>query len=66
MVRTMSHFHIIVNFGEGIPVDEQGPVMLAMEKALRERGIPAEVFKERVEDDSKLRNLMTLEMRDKL
>lgn len=55
----MNDFHVIVQFGKGIPSDAQGTVMLAMEKALREMGVPAEVFKETKPDDSKLRNKMT-------
>ena len=62
----MTDYHVIVKFGKGIPNDLQGVVMLAMEKSLRERGVPAEVFKETMPDDSKLRRLMTVEERAKL
>ena len=58
--------HIMINFGSAIPAGAQGEVMLAMEKALRQRGIPAEVFKETMGDDSKLRRSMTPEQRAKL
>lgn len=40
--------------------------MLAMEKMLRGMGIPAEVLKETMPDDSKLRSRMTPEERSKL
>ena len=58
--------HIIVDFGSAIPSDAQGPVMLAMEKRLREQGILAEVFKRTMPDDSKLRSRMTIEERKKV
>jgi len=59
-------FHVIVEFGSSIPPDAQGPVMLAMERCLREQGIPAEVFKPTRADDSKLRRSMTPEQRARL
>ena len=58
--------HVLVDFGEGIPYDAQGIVLLAMERALREMGLPAEVFKRTKPDDSKLRRSMTPEQRAKL
>lgn len=58
--------HVIVYFGSAIPASAQGDVMLAMEKSLRLKGIPAEVFKETMGDDSKLRRMMTPEQRAKL
>jgi hypothetical protein len=58
--------HVLIQFGSAIPASAQGDVMLAMEKSLRERGIPAEVFKETMGDDSKLRRAMTKEQRAKL
>jgi len=57
--RLMVEFEIVVKFGKGIPQDAQGPVMLAMEKSLRESGYPVCVFKETMPDDSKLRRSMT-------
>ena len=59
-------FHVIVDFGKGIPAAWQGRVMLAMERTLREAGIAAEVFKRTAPDDSKLRLKMTKEEREKL
>lgn len=59
-------FEVTVHFGEGIPGEAQGEVMLAMERSLREAGIPAEVYKDGVEDDSKLRRSMTPLERAKL
>ena len=60
------HFHVIMRFGAGFPASTQGEVMLDMEKALRKRGIPAEVFKDQMMDDIKLRRLMTPQERAKL
>ena len=57
---------VIVDFGKAIPSDEQGPVLLQMEMSLRERGIPAEVYKRTMPDDSKLRLKMTDDLRAKL
>lgn len=62
----MPNFHVIVKFGKGIPIDAQGPVMMAMEKALRAQKIPAEVFQDEKADDSKLRRNMTDEQRANL
>ena len=59
-------FHVIVKFGSGVPSDAQGVAMLHLEKELREMGLPAEVFKQSQEDDSKLRRNMTAEQRAKL
>lgn len=58
--------HVLIKFGPAIPASAQGEVMLAMEKSLRQRGILAEVFKETMGDDSKLRRSMTQEQRAKL
>lgn len=59
-------FHVTVHFGSGIVASVQGEVMLAMEKDLRKRGLPAEVFKDTMGDDSLLRNKMTKEQRARL
>ncbi len=61
-----AHHHVIVTFGASIPADMQGKTMLAMERTLREAGIPAEVFKATKPDDSKLRRNMTPAMREAL
>lgn len=58
--------HVLIDFGSAIPGSAQGSVMLALEKSLREMGIPAEVFKRTMADDSKLRRSMTQEQRDLL
>lgn len=58
--------HIIVKFGSGISGDEQGRAMLHMEKFLRERGVPAEVFKETKADDVRSRATLTIEERNNL
>lgn len=59
-------FHITVEFGKGIPADVQGRALLALEKMIREQGIPAEVFKHTRPDDSVLRSKMTPLERAKL
>ena len=51
---------------KGIPKEAEGPVMLHIEKVLRQMGYSAEVYKETKPDDSKLRSLMTVEQRAKL
>lgn len=63
---TLPPYHIVVQFGPGIPSDEQGRLMLAMEKNMRNRGIPAEVYKDTIADDSKLRREMTDAQRSRL
>ncbi len=62
----MTPNQVIVKFGKGISSDLQGRTMLQMEKTLREAGIEAEVFKETMADDSRLRSKMTVEERAKL
>ena len=58
---------VIVHFPEGIPGDAQGVALLAFEKHLRQlTGLDCRVFKERMEDDSTLRRLMTPEERKRL
>jgi len=59
-------YHVTIRFGAGIPNSTQGEVRLDLEKALRARGLPAEVFKDSMGDDSKLRRAMTPEQRAKL
>lgn len=59
--------HVIIKFGKGIPVDERGKVLLALEGSLRKStGLRIEVFQEARGDDSRLRALMTTEQRAKL
>jgi hypothetical protein len=63
----MNPLHIVVRFAEGIPLDAQGPVLLAMERSLREStGLDCRVYKDLKGDDSKLRVMMTVEQRAKL
>lgn len=62
----MSSHEVIVDFGKDIPPDLQGITLLQMERALRERGVAAEVFKRTAPDDSKLRLRMTTDERLKL
>ena len=57
---------MLVQFGSAIPNGAQAETMMAMEKSLRAKGIQAEVFKETMDDDSKLRRMMTPEQRAKL
>lgn len=60
--------HVVVHFGDGIPVAAHGPALLAFERELRrlEPDARAEVYKESAGDDSKLRAAMTPEQRAKL
>lgn len=62
----MPETNVIVDFGKDVPPDLQGRVLLQMERTLREQGVPAEVFKRTMPDDSKLRLRMTEEERAKL
>ena len=65
--QKITEFHVLVQFGSGIPSDAQGRAMLAMERHLRElTAAPVEVFKETMGDDSKLRRAMTPEQRARL
>ena len=59
--------HVEVKFGSGIEPDLQGQALLMLERFLRvQGGVNAEVFKETMTDDSKLRSNMTPEERAKL
>ncbi len=60
------HYHVTVRFGAGFLPSVQGEVMLDLEKMLRARGLPAEVYKDSMGDDSKLRRAMTPTQRDRL
>lgn len=65
--RHEGEHHITVTFGLGISSYAQGCAMLAFELHLRElTGLPCEVFKATMQDDSKLRRSMTAEQRAKL
>jgi hypothetical protein len=66
MADDIPPLHVIVRFGSAIPDWLQGATMLSMETAMREAGVKAEVFKETMGDDSKLRARMTPEQRAKL
>ena len=56
----MKPLHVTIQFGDAIPSDLQGPLLLAWERLAREQtGIRVEVFKETKADDSKLRVMMT-------
>ncbi len=59
-------YHVLVDFGSGIPADTQGEALLWLEIYLRNLGIPAEVYKHTMADDSKLRSTMTAEQRERL
>lgn len=59
--------HVLVRFGSDVPLDAQGPALLAMEKRLREAtGLDIRVHKDLMGDDSKLRVRMTEEERARL
>ena len=58
---------VVVKFPSEVPHDAQGRSLLAMEKSLRSwTGLDIRVVKHLQGDDSKLRVMMTKEMRDKL
>jgi hypothetical protein len=66
-ISTVDPLHVLVQFGDEIPSEHQGPALLAFEKALRKStGLDVRVFKDRMGDDSKLRVRMTKEQRDNL
>lgn len=52
-------FHVIVQFGAGIPAWAQASTMFQLERSLREAGVPVEVFKHEKADDLKSRASMT-------
>lgn len=65
--RSLEPLHVVVRFGDDIPLDAQGPALLAMEKALRAAtGRDIRVHKDLMGDDSKLRVRMTEEERARL
>lgn len=67
MQRDIPPFHVLVQFGKGVPSDAQGRAMLAFERHLRDlTAAPVEVFKDTMDDDSKLRSKMTPQQRAKL
>ena len=58
---------VTVRFDEGVPAIAQGQALLAFEQHLRQlTKLDCRVFKERMGDDSKLRNQLTQIERDKL
>jgi len=60
-------YEIIMKFGPKIAGSLQAKLMFDLEKHLRvSTGLPIEVFKETMPDDSKLRNLMTEEERKRI
>lgn len=58
---------VLVTFPDGIPLDAQGPALLAFEKRLRAgTGLDVRVVKALKGDDSRLRVMMTPVQRAKL
>ena len=58
---------VVVKFPAGIPLEVQGPALLAMEQRLRANtGMDVRVVKDLMGDDSQLRRLMTIKQREKL
>ena len=57
---------VIVRFPPDVPLSAQGPLLLEMEKLLRTMKQDFRVVKDLQGDDSKLRVMMTKEMRDRL
>ena len=63
----MSPLEVIVKFGGEVPGNAQGPALLAFEKQLRlSTGLDVRVFKDKMADDSKIRQKMTQQERDRL
>lgn len=58
---------VTVKFDESVPSEAQGQALLNFEKNLRElTGQDVRVFKDKMGDDSKIRQRMTIEERNKL
>lgn len=58
---------VTVRFSEELPLEIQGPALMAFERKLRQlTGQDCRVFKEKQADDSKLRVRMTQAERDRL
>ena len=58
---------VVVRFPPGVPLAIQGPFLLEAEKRLRAAtGLDVRVVKDLMQDDSKLRRMMTVQMREKL
>ena len=65
--KQLQPFHIEIRFGPAVSNDVQGCAMLRLERYIRETlGVPAEVYKETMDDDLKRRRDMTPEERDNL
>ena len=65
--KKLNPLHVTVTFGVDISGEVQGVVLLALEKQLRAiTGMDVRVFKDRMQDDSKLRRSMTQEQRNNL
>ena len=67
-MKELAPLHVVVRFGSGISGDVQARSLLEFERILRKNagGDWIEVFKEIMGDESKLRNLMTQEQRNRL
>jgi len=63
---TPKEYQVLLHFGSLIPDELQAEAMMGMERFLRSKGLPVEVFKDIMGDDSKLRRSMTPEERAKL
>ena len=58
---------VVVRFPAGVPLAVQGPFLLDAEKRLRAAtGLDVRVVKDLMQDDSKLRRMMTIEKRNAL
>jgi len=58
--------HVVVEFGNAFTADQQAKFLFVFEKMMREDGMPAEVYKQYMEDELKSRKAMTIEERSKL
>lgn len=63
----MREIKVTVMFGDGVPLDDQAVALFDFERHLRKlTGLDCRVYKHLMGDDSKLRVMMSKEMRAKL
>lgn len=63
----MNEIKVVVKFDDGVPLDDQAVALFDFERHLRKlTGLDCRVYKYLMGDDSKLRVMMSKEMRAKL
>lgn len=63
----MSEIKVVVKFDDGVPLDDQAVALFDFERHLRKlTGLDCRVYKHLMGDDSKLRIMMSKEIRAKL